>query len=226
MAADEVLLEKASAGQASLRFYGWSHPTLSLGYFQPERLRLEDEHLAQLPYVRRPSGGMTLVHHHEITYALAVPAGAPWHSRDSWLRRMHRIIAAALRKFGIEVHLHQAQPCERSFGPLCFHHLTEGDLLLGAAKVVGSAQRKQRGALLQHGGILLACSPHTPTLPGIRELSGISLDVSETCTAIQNGLTAETGWDVLLEDWTIQERQRIEEITASKYTQSTWNDRR
>src|SRR5205814_9219218 len=80
MAADEVLLESAAAGIASLRFYGWSEATLSLGYFQPERLRHEDERLTGLPYVRRPSGGATLVHHHEVTYALALPAGPPWQS--------------------------------------------------------------------------------------------------------------------------------------------------
>jgi len=54
MAADEVLLESAAAGVASLRFYDWSEPTVSLGYFQPRGARL-----AGLPYVRRPSGGMT-----------------------------------------------------------------------------------------------------------------------------------------------------------------------
>src|SRR5436190_9111559 len=89
MAADEVLLESAAAGVASLRFYGWEQPTLSLGYFQPERLRHQNESLRTLPYVRRPSGGATLVHHHEVTYALALPAAQAWHDGGPWLRRMH-----------------------------------------------------------------------------------------------------------------------------------------
>src|SRR5437868_10093883 len=78
MAADEVLLESAVAGMASLRFYGWSAPTVSLGYFQPERMRRADERLARLAYVRRPTGGGALVHHHEVTYALALPANPAW----------------------------------------------------------------------------------------------------------------------------------------------------
>lgn len=225
MAADEVLLETAVAGRASLRFYGWSPPTLSLGYFQPAHLRREDEHLAELPYVRRPSGGMTLVHDREITYALALPAGTPWQTGDSWLQRMHRIIAAALAEQGVVVELHRGQPGTLCSGPLCFHHVTPCDLLLGVAKVVGSAQRKQR-ALLQHGGILLARSRHTPTLPGIRELSGQDLDVRETCWAIQKSLMAATGWNLVAEEWTSQERQRIEEVTITKYTKPSWNDRR
>ena len=55
MAADEVLLEAAVAGVASLRFYGWSEPTVSLGYFQP-RTASAAPCLAGLPWVRRPSG--------------------------------------------------------------------------------------------------------------------------------------------------------------------------
>ena len=73
MAADEVLLESAVAGTGSLRFYGWSEATLSLGYFQPHRIRGSDEWLAKLPFVRRPTGGEALVHHHELTYALGLP---------------------------------------------------------------------------------------------------------------------------------------------------------
>ena len=243
MAADEVLLETAAAGRASLRFYGWSPPTLSLGYFQPVRLRQEEEHLADLAYVRRPSGGMTLVHDHEITYALALPAGfcpSPKRERgvgpnpsftlrartESWLQRMHWIIAAALAEQGVLVELHQGPSGPPGSGPLCFHHVTPGDLLLGRAKVVGSAQRKQREALLQHGGILLAGSRYTPSLPGIRELRGQNLDVGETCWAIQKNLGTETGWDLVAEDWTNQERQRIEEVALNKYTKASWNDRR
>src|SRR5579859_6210376 len=103
MAADEVLLEAAVKGSASLRFYTWSDATISLGYFQPERLRREETPLAGRPFVRRPSGGMTLIHHHELTYALALPAGAPWQKAGDkpWLCRMHAIIAAALAQWGI-----------------------------------------------------------------------------------------------------------------------------
>ena len=75
MAADETLMASAAAGVASLRFYGWPEATLSLGYFQAEKLRLCDPRLAGLPFVRRPSGGATLIHHHELTYCLALPVG-------------------------------------------------------------------------------------------------------------------------------------------------------
>ena len=100
MATDEALLGAALAGVATLRFYGWSPPTLSLGYFQKEQVRLSDPLLAGLPFVRRPSGGETLVHHHELTYALALPRS--WLGGERWPVRMHDIIRDALASFGID----------------------------------------------------------------------------------------------------------------------------
>jgi lipoate-protein ligase A len=226
MAADEVLLESAVAGLASLRFYGWSEPTLSLGYFQPERLRRADPCLAALPYVRRPSGGAALVHHYEVTYCLALPAGGPWQTGEPWLRRMHALLAAALRSLGVGAAMHGPEREQPFTGVLCFQHLTVGDLLIGPAKVVGSAQRRQRGALIQHGGILLAASPYAPALPGIRELSGKSLTPEETCAGVVGEFAVQTGWELAEAAWSDGERRRMAELVQTKYTQDDWNRKR
>jgi lipoate-protein ligase A len=226
MAADEVLLESAVASVASVRLYGWSAATLSLGYFQSEKLRHTDPLLAGLPYVRRPSGGDTLVHHHEVTYALGLPAGPPWQAPDSWLPRMHQIIVAALHEFGVAAQLYNPVGEQLFSGPLCFRHFTPGDLLLGCAKVVGSAQRRHRGALMQHGAILLARSPYTPVLPGIQELTGRTLAVEQVCAAVRREIARQTGWEVVESEWTTAERQRFEELAAKKYTQDSWNRKR
>jgi lipoyl(octanoyl) transferase len=226
MAQDEVLLEAAVRGTASLRFDGWSEATVSLGYFQPERLRHADERLAYLPYVRRPTGGATLVHHHEVTYALSLPAGVSWQTGESWLCRMHRIISAALNRLRIPSQLHTAV-AERPFaGVLCFQHFTSGDVLIGRAKIVGSAQRKQRGALLQHGAILLARSPFAPALPGIRELSGQTFTGEATASAVAREFADQTGWDLVPSEWSTAERLRAEELANAKYSQEAWNRKR
>jgi lipoate-protein ligase A len=223
MAADEVLLEAALAGTASLRFYGWTTATVSLGYFQPERVRLEDPRLAGLPFVRRPSGGGTLIHHHEVTYAVGLPAGPPWQTGPSWLTRMHELIAAALARLGVAARPHVPAGDEPFRGFLCFQHFTAGDLLIGPGKVVGSAQRRRHKALIQHGSILLAASPHAPALPGIRELSGHTLRVEDVCTALEHEWARQTGWDLRPADWTASERRRVEELAAHKYGSDEWN---
>jgi lipoate-protein ligase A len=109
---------------------------------------------------------------------------------------------------------------------LCFLHHTPGDLLVAGHKVAGSAQRKQRGALLQHGAILLAASPSTPVLPGIGELTGQRLTVAETCASVRHAFAQQTGWHLAEAEWTVAERQRLHELVAGKYTQESWNRRR
>src|SRR6516164_1368656 len=103
MAADEVLLQSAQSGQASLRFYGWTEATLSLGYFQSAREVRAFPGLGGLAWVRRPSGGAAIVHHREVTYALALPPGAAWQPAGvSWLVRMHEALRLAFGKLGVE----------------------------------------------------------------------------------------------------------------------------
>ena len=226
MAADEALLESAAAGTASLRFYGWSAATLSLGYFQPEQLRRSDARLAALPYVRRPSGGAALVHHHEVTYALALPAGPPWQSGEPWLGRMHAIIADALDELGVPAGVHVPRDAVPFPGVLCFQHFTAGDLVLGGAKIVGSAQRRLRGALMQHGAILLARSPHAPVLPGIQEVSGRRLPAAEVCSAVARAFARQTGWELMSGEWTAAERERVAQLAVAKYARDAWNFKR
>ncbi len=137
---------------------------------------------------------------------------------------MHTIIAHALRELGVSPEtISNDQPAPNL---LCFHHLTPGDLALSHAKVVGSAQRKQRGCLLQHGSILLAGSPHAPTLPGFRELTGRTIMIPELASALEKLFIAKTGWNLTAADWTSGELERIEELVHIKYGQPAWNQKR
>ncbi|HEY7330277.1 MAG TPA: biotin/lipoate A/B protein ligase family protein [Gemmataceae bacterium] len=227
MAADETLLQSAAAGAASFRFYGWSQPTLSLGYFQSSATSRAHAKLGELAWVRRPSGGAALVHHLEVTYTLAVPAGTPWQkSGESWLRRMHTAIADALASLGVAAKMCGAHEEKKLGEVLCFLHHTPGDLLVSDSKIVGSAQRKQRGALMQHGSILLAASSWTPQLPGIRELAGMALSAETLNAAVAEQLTKQTGWKLIASEWTPGERERIKELAVGKYSQPAWNSKR
>jgi lipoate-protein ligase A len=228
MAADEALLATSISGVASFRLYGWTEATLSLGYFQQAALRESDPLLADLPFVRRCTGGETLVHHHELTYALALPSGSDWQPRArSWLCRMHDIITQALVSLGV-----YASVCctgeEMKLGEvLCFLHHTPGDLVLGGAKVVGSAQRKQRGALLQHGAVLLAQSPHTPALPGLHELADFAPQrCDDLKAALLDALRRETGWQLEPADWTALEQEHTAELAEMRYRRASWNRKR
>jgi lipoate-protein ligase A len=228
MAADEALLHSAAAaGVASLRFYRWSEPTLSLGYFQPSAARLADPRLAGLAWVRRATGGAALVHHHEVTYALALPPGRPWQAAgESWVCRFHGVVTAALAAAGAATRPVVCGEEKKLSEVLCFLHQTPGDLVAGAAKVVGSAQRKQRGALLQHGGILLARSEFAPQLPGLSELTGVRLAAERVAELVVERFAADTGWDVAPGAWTGDELALRERVAAERYASPEWNEKR
>jgi len=227
MAADESLLRSAlDRGVASLRFYTWTEPTLSLGYFQPHAGRLDDANLWKVAYVRRHTGGAAILHDREITYALALPAGSPWHTTESWICRFHHAVTAALNRFGVKS---RSVACgeEKKLGPyLCFLHQTPGDLLVEGHKVVGSAQRRPHGALLQHGSILLRRSEHAPAVPGIVDLSGMNAAGPEFQKEIVAALAAETGWTFEPSDWTDAENRHAAELVRDKYGTLAWNERR
>ncbi len=226
MAADETMLVSAANGTASFRLYGWSEPTLSLGYFQPQVVRQHHPKLASLPFVRRPSGGLTLVHHYELTYALALPES---HHQSLphpiWLSKHHQLIVRTLAEFGVTAKMAEEDGPEID-DPLCFKHITKGDLLIQNEKVVGSAQRKLRGALLQHGGILLAQSPLTPTLPGIAELTGTPIELTDLCDIVGLAVRRETAWKVHDGEWTDEELTFTQKSIRDKYSQKKWNEKR
>jgi lipoate-protein ligase A len=225
MADDEALLASAASGVASLRFYGWPAATLSLGYFQPHGPARAPAELAPLDWVRRPSGGLALVHHHEITYALALPSAAAGQlAGASWLVRFHEAVREALASCGVAARLCEA-PSKRG-EVLCFLHHTPGDLLIGEGKVVGSAQRKGRGALLQHGSILLRRSPHAPALAGIAELTGRDVSAEDLRDAVLAALTRHFGWDFTPGEWTPDEEGLARRLRESRYRSAAWNERR
>ncbi len=119
MALDEALLEAMpQLQQPVLRFYGWTQPAATFGYFQKfsdvaavTRLR---------PLIRRPTGGGIVPHDADWTYSLVFPAGHEWHSlrAEESYRRVHEWIQAAFAELGVETGL--AHCCKKSAPGQCF----------------------------------------------------------------------------------------------------------
>jgi lipoate-protein ligase A len=227
MSADEAMLESAVRGTASLRFYTWNEPTLSLGYFQRAEERAADANLSRLAWVRRSTGGAAIVHHHELTYALALPPGKEWVSQEHWICRAHHIVQRVLTEHGVKSHAVICGEEQKLGAVVCFLHQTPGDLLINGSKVVGSAQRKMRGATLQHGSILLHRSPFAPELAGICDTPGAPEFAPEPLAKLlTKAFAADTGWALVPGEWTAEERDRIPIIRAEKYANREWNEKR
>jgi lipoate-protein ligase A len=203
MAVDEALLETAvDEGKCTLRFYRWSEPTVSLGYFQKPEEATADPLLAGLPIVPRLSGGGAILHHHEWTYSIALPPGHPLGRIPVELYdRIHDEVIGWLRSEGVPAMLRRDSEARHPVGALdpvariaadeadtaahgnsslerrarepflCFGRGDPRDIVLHGSKILGSAQRRRRGAILQHGSLLLRGSPFAPQFSGLLELS-------------------------------------------------------
>lgn len=181
MALDEALGEAAAEScEAWLRFYAWSEPTLSLGYFQPYSEREQHAASRSAAVVRRASGGGAIMHHHDLTYSLAIPlAHLEKATGDALYRMVHRALIEALKPFGVNAQINETVTAKRDEPFLCFDRRSAGDVIVGSAKVAGSAQRRRQRALVQHGSILLRRSSYAPGLAGIAETSGREIPPTE-----------------------------------------------
>ncbi|MBW7903950.1 MAG: lipoate--protein ligase family protein [Phycisphaerae bacterium] len=161
MARDEHLLTSLELCPAALRLYGWSTATISLGYFQRyDELSKLDERLRALPVVRRLTGGGAILHDRELTYCLVVDGSLPVaHQAPAALYALaHGVWRDVLAGAGIPTELAPDElpfPSPRTGPFFCFERPGRTDLLLKGGKVLGSAQRRTAGRVLQHGSLLL-----------------------------------------------------------------------
>ena len=156
MAIDQTLLGRAGRGERWLRLYRWHPACLSFGRHERAERRYDRERItaAGLDTVRRPTGGRAVWHAGELTYAVAMPADDLSAVRTAYLE-IHRMLLQALRALGIEATLAAAAPTPGLDAGACFARPVGGEILVQGRKVVGSAQVREGGGLLQHGAILL-----------------------------------------------------------------------
>lgn len=161
MAVDEALLKSVAEDGAppTLRFYGWAPGCLSIGRFQPAADLTEAARAVPgETWVRRPTGGRALFHRPELTYLIAASVADPHVGggvRASYCEIAHALLGG-LARLGVEATLApKGDPGVARRNPSCFDTPSEGEVLWGGRKLVGSAQHRGAGAFLQHGSILL-----------------------------------------------------------------------
>lgn len=158
MARDVGLMRRArETGETVFSIYGWTRPTLSFGRNQTAVGRYNLERMGSLGIdtVRRPTGGRALLHHREVTYSVTAPAVAAIALRESY-ERINVILLAALARLGVGASVAEPNaPAPRPNDLPCFAAPSRGELISNGRKLVGSAQWREAGALLQHGSILI-----------------------------------------------------------------------
>ena len=232
MALDESLLESVAddPSAAVVRTYSWSVPTLSLGYFQPIARAEAEPRWRGVPIVRRPTGGGALWHDREVTYALVIPKDHPLARRSADLyAAVHAAIAGLIGTIGLDARRRgeSGPPIGGAEPPfLCFADRDPEDIVAGTSKLVGSAQRRRAGAVLQHGSILLGRSPVTPELPGVADLAGTAADPIAWAGRLAGAIPSALGLEAIDGRISAEERRRAGAMAGAIYRNPAWTRKR
>jgi lipoate-protein ligase A len=210
MALDEALLEAvARLHQPVLRFYGWTGPAATFGYFQ-KYAEVERATLLR-PLIRRPTGGGIVPHDADWTYSLAFPPGHEWHSlkAEASYRRVHEWIQASFVRLGIKTELAPvAFPNSELRTPnsemACFVGHEKSDLLWHGRKIAGAAQRRNRLGLLIQGSV-----QPPPGSPARTDWQKAMAEAGRTDWGAE--------WSAFEPDAAL--RERVESLVRQKYSQ-------
>lgn len=179
MAVDEAIAVAVGRGASppTIRFYRWSPPTVSLGYFQDREREVDLARLAEVGFecVRRPTGGRAVLHDDELTYGFIVPEAHP--GFPSSVIASYRVIAGGLVRglrllrvpaematagsattAGTATAAGFAAPPAHPASAACFDAPSWYEITAGGKKIAGSAQVRRHQAILQHGSVPLSFS--------------------------------------------------------------------
>jgi lipoate-protein ligase A len=211
MGMDEAMLRSAAEhGVATLRLYTWSGPWLSLGYGQrrvPSE-RIESCLAAGIGVVRRTTGGRAVLHGGDLTYSVAAPEGM----LRPGLRNSYDQVASSLLRAIRSLGASQATRVPASRGVRdhknfdCFAAPAGDEIVVGAEKLVGSAQRRRGGAVLQHGSIRIAADPLA-----LAAAAGIDPEVSISLAQLSLETTEDALREALIASFAIDLEARFSE---------------
>jgi lipoyl(octanoyl) transferase len=252
MAVDEAIARAVAEGLVppTLRFYAWEPPCISLGRHQP-LAAVNVKRCAEHGYdiVRRPTGGRAILHTDELTYSVAARQDDPLMSgmvMDVYLRLSEGLLEG-LRRLGVEA---EPAPGTNRAGPhvsaACFEVPSAYEILAGGRKLLGSAQNRRSGFVLQHGSLpltgdldrLIDClvlpsaaeqeklrrslTEHATTLEAA---AGRPIGFDEAVDALANGFESTLGIELLPSNLTVTEQAWALDLARDKYGHPDWTER-
>jgi lipoate-protein ligase A len=150
----------ASERPPVLRFFQWKPYCISLGKHQKiSDIDMDKARLDGIDVVYRPTGGRAILHAEELTYSVVFKNELSGSVEETY-RLISEALAEGIRAFGIPAMMNPVQPDFKSWyqqpsSKLCFSSSARHEIQVDGRKLVGSAQRRIAGAVLQHGSILI-----------------------------------------------------------------------
>jgi len=256
MAVDEAIQSACQRGEVlpTLRFYQWRPACLSLGYFQDAKKETDPEKLREIgiDLVRRPTGGKAVLHDDELTYSIVIPEDLLPGSILETYQTISKALLFGLKSLGINAEMARLEHGVSGRDPrfrqaLCFSAPSWYEIVAGGKKIVGSAQVRKQGIILQHGSIpltldidkLVGClSPSSPEhaakmasmlsrrASGVGDALGREVSRQELEEHLILGFRQALGWE--FQPGSLTQREFIEavELSRSKYGKQAWTMKR
>ncbi|MDE3229879.1 MAG: lipoate--protein ligase family protein [Chloroflexota bacterium] len=243
MALDEAIMEAVGRGAAppTLRLYQWAPPCLSLGRRQPTQgLDLARLRADGCDIVRRATGGWGILHTDELTYSLALLPSDPRADGpilDAY-RKLSAGLLAGLALLGVEAQMVAAAPSgTHNLTAVCFEVPSSYEITARGRKLIGSAQARPQGQVLQHGSLPLtgdiaritrylsfAEEAERETLARhlreraatLSEVAGRAVSYGEAAKAMRDGFARALNLTLTPDQPTPEETRRAEELMALK----------
>lgn len=259
MALDECLLNWQSTGAmpATIRFYEWEVPTLSIGYFQrvEKEIDMEEVEKRGFGFVRRQTGGRSVLHDRELTYSVIVSENHP--KMPKTVTEAYRVISQGLlegfRALGLNAYFavpkteQEREDLKNPRSAVCFDAPSWYEIVVEGRKIAGSAQTRQRGVILQHGSIPLEIdldtlydlflfpnerlkermkSMFSSKAVAINELTDQTFTIEQLIEAFRVGFEKGMEIELVPYELTGEQREEVERLAKEKYESEEWNYRK
>jgi len=242
MAIDEALLE---SNIPILRFYQWKPKAVSIGYNQNINKEVNISYCKKnkIGIVRRITGGKAILHDKELTYSFIIPEKTSLLPKD--IVKSYRIIAKALliglKKLKINVEMKKIN--EKIKTPICFNSANWYELTVNNKKISGSAQRRLKGKILQHGSILIdfdyeqnnnisnsnnkidSIENLKQRITSIKNESNEKISIKKFKKEIKNGFEEHFKFELTNDSLNTEEKILTNKLLKEKYKTLEWNQK-
>ena len=254
MAIDEaILLRQATNLQPTLRFYDWSQPALSFGYFQRVAHEVDVPAciLRGIELVRRITGGGTVVHGWDVTYSVVVPHnGVLPKSISASYSVISGCLISGFKKIGVPnpqieavtQHTSQHRRSAEDLANICLTNPAKYDVMLDGKKIAGVSQRRNQIGAMYQGYIALDIPPPDVLAYASRQPDsdqhlkgqsafinageGASIERRQIEDAVAAGLAEQLGVHLIEGNLATQEVESADCLAQTKYATDEWNFRR
>ncbi|MFX3622573.1 MAG: biotin/lipoate A/B protein ligase family protein [Ectobacillus sp.] len=256
MALDECLLSWQSERKMPpvIRFYQWDVPTLSIGYFQRAEKEIDIEEVKRrgFGFVRRQTGGRSVLHDRELTYSVIVPE--EHEKMPKTVTEAYRVISQGLLEgfkfLGLDAYFavpkteQDREALKNPRSAVCFDAPSWYEIVVEGRKIAGSAQTRQKGVILQHGSIPLEIDLDTlydlfifpnerikermknmfsTKAVAINELTNRMFTIEQLIEAFKVGFERGLNIDLVPYELTKEQQEQVEQLAREKYENDEWN---